>query len=119
MNMNFVDLPSQAQNQNKTHEQVQAASKNASSKKLTAFEKKAHETATNFEAVFLSQILKSMSMGLKSDGPFGGGHGEEIFRDVMNEQMSTQIARTGGIGISDSIYREILKSQEVGHPNVK
>jgi len=88
-------------------------------KPATAFERKARDTAEKFEAVFLSQILKSMSVGIKSDGPFGGGNSEAIFKDVMNEEISKQIARSGGIGLSDSIYREILKTQEVGPANVK
>lgn len=109
MDMNFLQLPSQ----------TQALTQNNRPQPPTAFEKKARETAESFEAVFLSQILKSMSLGMKSDGPFGGGHSEEIFQDVLSEEIAAQIARTGGIGLSDSIYREILKTQEVGHSNVK
>ncbi|MBL4893979.1 MAG: rod-binding protein [Emcibacter sp.] len=60
-----------------------------------------------------------MSIGLKSDGPFGGGHSEEIFQDVMNEEIAKQIARNGGVGLSDAVYREILKTQEVEPSNVK
>lgn len=79
-----------------------------------SFEAKARDAAEQFEAVFLSQILKSMSTGLKSDGAFGGGHSEEVFQDLLSEQMASQISRNGGVGLSDAIYREILKAQEVG-----
>lgn len=103
MDMKFLNVASQAQ----------ATAQNKPPKPTTPFEKKARETADSFEAVFLSQILKSMSLGLKSDGPFGGGHSEEVFRDVLNEEIATQISRNGGIGLSDSVYREILKTQEV------
>ncbi len=103
MDMKFLNIASQAQ----------TAAQNKPAKPTTPFEKKARETADSFEAVFLSQILKSMSLGMKSDGPFGGGHSEEVFRDVLNEEIATQIARNGGIGLSDSVYREILKTQEV------
>lgn len=109
MDMKFLNIPGNPPAQI-THKPAAPA---------TAFEKKARETAESFEAVFLSQILKSMSAGIKSDGPFGGGHAEEIFQDVLSEQIANQIARTGGIGLSDSIYREILKTQEVGQPNAK
>lgn len=101
MDMKFVNIPP-------------AATNGKLPKPTTAFERKARDTAEKFEAVFLSQILKSMSVGIKSDGPFGGGNSEAIFKDVLNEEISKQIARTGGIGISDSVYREILKTQEVG-----
>lgn len=92
--------------------QAGAVAKSSPPKPSTPFERKARETADSFEAVFLSQILKSMSIGLKSDGPMGGGHSEDIFRDVLNEEISTQISRNGGIGLSDAVYREILKTQE-------
>ncbi|MBL4803062.1 MAG: rod-binding protein [Emcibacter sp.] len=104
-----MNIQPQAHSQTTT----QALTKGHASKSLTTFERKARETAESFEAVFLSQILKSMSIGLKSDGPFGGGQGEEVFQDVLSEQIATQIARSGGIGLSDSVYREILKTQEV------
>lgn len=115
MDMNFLNIQSQAHTLGKN----QATTQKAPAKPVTAFEKKAHDTAESFEAVFLSQILKSMSVGIKADGPFGGGQGEEIFQDVMNEEISKQIAKNGGIGLSDAVYREILKTQEVGNINVK
>ncbi|HRW30465.1 MAG: rod-binding protein [Alphaproteobacteria bacterium] len=80
----------------------------------TPDEIKAKRAADEFEAIFISQMLKSMSIGVKTDGPFGGGQSEEIYRELMNEQMGKTISRQGGIGMSDEIYREILKSQEVG-----
>lgn len=73
----------------------------------------ARKSADEFEAIFISQMLKSMSTGIKTDGPFGGGHSEEIYRDLMNEQMGEAVTKQGGIGLSDSIYRELLKNQEV------
>lgn len=107
MDMKYLQLAAQ------TQAPTRASANNASPNPATAFEKKAKETADSFEAVFLSQILKNMSSGLKSDEMFGGGHSEEVFRGVLNDEIATQITRNGGIGLSDSIYREILKSQEV------
>jgi len=105
MDMNFLQIQPKSNLANK-----ELAPQNS-------FEARARKSAEEFEAVFLSQILKSMSTGIKSDGPFGGGHSEEVFQDLLSEQMATQISRNGGIGLSDAIYREILKTQEIGHPN--
>lgn len=79
----------------------------------TARELKAKRSADEFEAIFISQMLKSMSVGLKTDGPFGGGQSEDIYRDLMNEELGKTMSGKGGIGMSDAIYREILKNQEV------
>ncbi len=80
----------------------------------TAREYSAKRAADEFEAIFISQMLKGMSVGLKTDGPFGGGQSEEIYRDLMNEELGKVVTSKGGIGLSDAIYREILKNQEAG-----
>jgi len=92
---------------------------NKTPKSQTAFDRKARQAAEKFEAVFLSQILKSMSVGIKSKGLFSGGSGEAIFKGVMNDEIAKQIARNGGIGLADSVYREIIKTQEVKLSNAK
>lgn len=79
----------------------------------TAREISAKRAADEFEAIFISQLLKSMSVGVKTDGAFGGGPSEDIYRDLMNDELGKSMTGQGGIGMSDSIYREILKNQEV------
>ncbi len=76
-------------------------------------ERQMREAAESFEAVFISQMLAPMFEGLEVDSTFGGGHAEKIFRSIQIEEMGKAIAKNGGIGIADSVYREILKSQEV------
>lgn len=73
---------------------------------------KARQTAEDFEAVFIAQMLEPMFQGIKTDGPFGGGHSETMFRSMQNEQISKEIARSGGVGIADAVYRQILELQE-------
>ncbi len=69
--------------------------------------------AEEFEAVFISQMLAPMFQGLESDELFGGGPGEDIYRSVLVEEYGKSIARAGGIGLADTIQREILRLQEV------
>lgn len=72
------------------------------------------DTARAFEAVFVGQVLQLMLQGVET-GEFGGGHGEEMFRGVMAEQMGTEIARRGGVGIAPAVLQQILKIQAEGH----
>ena len=53
-----------------------------------------------------------MFSGLSTDGIFGGGYGEKVYRDMMNEQYAKATAANGGIGVADQVYREILSMQE-------
>lgn len=72
----------------------------------------AREAAAEFEAVFLSVMLGQMFAGVKTDGPFGGGQGEEMFRSLLIEQYGTEIAAGGGIGLADDVARELISLQE-------
>lgn len=72
---------------------------------------RAKDAGKKFEAQFLSVMLQQMYAGVKTDGPFGGGAGEEMFRSLMTEEMGKQMTRSGGIGLADTIQREILKLQ--------
>jgi Rod binding domain-containing protein len=72
----------------------------------------AREVAEEFEAVFLNTILETMFSGVKTDGMFGGGHSESMYRSMMNQEYASAIAKSGGIGIADDLYEEILRVQE-------
>ncbi len=74
---------------------------------------KAREAAEEFEAFFLSQVFDSMFKGIKSDGIFGGGHGEDIFRPMLMQEYGKLLAARGGIGLADAITRELLITQEI------
>lgn len=71
----------------------------------------AAKTAQAFEAVLIGQVTKIMLESSASDGEFTGGHGETMFRGVLAEQLGTQIARAGGIGLAPAVLQQILKMQ--------
>ncbi|MDX1739129.1 MAG: rod-binding protein [Alphaproteobacteria bacterium] len=70
------------------------------------------KTAEDFEAVFLTQMVEQMFSSLSTDGPFGGGHGEKVFRSMMAQEYGKVMAANGGVGIADDVQREMLKLQE-------
>ena len=73
----------------------------------------ARRVAEDFEALFLSQMLQHMFAGVRTDGPFGGGNAENIYRSVLTNEYGKLISRAGGGGgIADAVQREILKLQE-------
>jgi flagellar protein FlgJ len=70
------------------------------------------KAAKEFESVFISQFLGSMFSGISTDGPTGGGMGEEMFRSLMIEQYGKSIVQRGGFGLADAVQRQLLKHQE-------
>ncbi len=72
----------------------------------------ARKAAEEFEQTFLTTMLSSMFEGVKTSAPYGGGHAEQQFRSVLLGEYAKDMAKTGGIGIADAVYREILAIQE-------
>jgi peptidoglycan hydrolase FlgJ len=68
--------------------------------------------AEEFESVFLAQMMAPMFEGLDTDGIGGGGMGEEIFRPMLVERYADALSQSGGVGIADSIVRELMRLQE-------
>lgn len=94
--------------------QAQAARERASQlANTTSGDKKLlRQTAEDFESVFLSQMLQPMFETVPTDSFMGGGNAEKIYRGMMVEEMGKAITKSGGIGIADTVYRELLKLQE-------
>lgn len=73
----------------------------------------ARKAAVEFEGFFIAMALESMFSGIETEGLFGGGHGERVFRSMMLQEYGKSIAERSGIGIADAVQREIISLQEV------
>ena len=80
--------------------------KGVSAEKIDAV---AHE----FEAQFISQMLENMFSGIDTKESLGGSGEEETYRSMLTDEYGKLMARAGGIGVADSVKREMLKMQEV------
>lgn len=75
-------------------------------------EAKIDAAAKDFEAMFVTEMMKPMFEQIKPDPRFGGGKGEEIFRGMMLQEYGKMMAETGQLGIADVVKQEMLKMQE-------
>ena len=73
----------------------------------------ARAVAEQFEGVFLNQMLSAMFEGIGENDVFGGGYAEDTYRDLLTETYADTITKSGGIGIADSIMRELIGLQEM------
>ncbi len=90
-----------------------AGGSGASTPRTTADPSAALKAAQDFESFFLSQSFETMFSGISTDGLFGGGDGESIYRSLLIQEYSKLAAKNGGVGIAAAVQREILHSQEV------
>ena len=69
------------------------------------------EVAQDFEAMFVTEMMKPMFAEIKPDKFFGGGKGEEIFSGMMLQEYGKMMAQTGQLGIADSVKQELIRMQ--------
>jgi len=89
--------------------QAQAAPHKALSPKTL---EKIDGAAKDFEAMFVSEMVKPMFEGISTDGPFSGGKGEEVFRGLLVQEYGKIISQAGGLGMSSQIKDHMIKMQE-------
>ena len=70
-----------------------------------------HKSAHEFEASVLGQLMGFMTQNVEVDPTFGGGHGEEMFRDMMNAEYGKMMNKSGRTGIADQVERQLLRAQ--------
>ncbi|MGB3177448.1 MAG: rod-binding protein [Albidovulum sp.] len=66
------------------------------------------DVAEAMEAQFLAEMLKSAGFGEARDS-FGGGIGEEQFSSFLRQEQARSMARTGGIGLAESIFQSLVQ----------
>lgn len=79
----------------------------------TKDENEIRKTAQNFEAFFLTKMMESMYEGISTDGMFGGGHAEKIYRSMLLDEYGKAMAQTGTVGVADYVMKSILDMQEM------
>jgi len=82
--------------------------------KLSADNKaRARAAAQDFEAVFLNNMFQHMFTGIDGEGPFGGQGASGVWRSLLTDQYAKSVAKAGGIGIADQVYRSLIAQQEM------
>lgn len=89
---------------------LKSSATTAPADKLTV--EKARASAEEFEAVFLSQILTTMTQELGGAGGVAGDDGD-VYQDMFTQEVAKMISRSGGIGVADTVLQEMLKIQEI------
>ncbi len=74
---------------------------------------KAKKQADDFETMFLEQVTDRLFATSEDEGPLGeNGAGGGVYRSMMTQEYARQIQRSGGIGLSEQIMRDLLQLQE-------
>jgi Rod binding domain-containing protein len=69
---------------------------------------KLEQAARDFEAIFVNHLLKTMQPSGKG-GIFPPSAGRQMYQDLMNEELSKTISRGRGIGLADTLIRDMTR----------
>lgn len=65
------------------------------------------EVASQFEALFLQTMLKSMREASLGDPLFGDSDQMELYQSMQDEQMALEMASGKGVGLADMLVRQL------------
>lgn len=74
------------------------------------------QKAQELEGLFLNTLVSQMISSTNSRGMFGGGYAEETWKSMQAEQISNQISQAGGIGLADTIMKNLITLQGASTP---
>lgn len=73
---------------------------------------KLRKTANEFESMFLESSLDRMMQSEGTEGPLGeNGTGGGVWRSMLSKEYAQQVVKSGGVGIADQVFREMMKLQ--------
>jgi peptidoglycan hydrolase FlgJ len=65
------------------------------------------QATQEFESLFIAQMMKTMRGTVPQSGLMGSDSGQGIFREMLDQELSRQIAFAGGFGIGDILYQQL------------
>lgn len=86
----------------------------------TSSHSKLHDAAQQFEALIVSQMLRS-EREERSDGWLGDGEEDsagESAMDIAEDQFSKALAASGGLGLANMIERTVSQPQTATRPEL-
>lgn len=74
---------------------------------LTPDQRKLKEACREFESILLGQILSLMRASTLAKDPLDKGGAMDIMHSMQDSEMARSMTRGRGLGLTDSIYREL------------
>ncbi|MBF0549362.1 MAG: rod-binding protein [Deltaproteobacteria bacterium] len=68
---------------------------------------KLRSACQDFEAYMLYKMMETMEKNIPKGKSFHGGRGEEIFNSFKDQELTSGMARAGGIGLADILMQQL------------
>ena len=93
-----------------------AAGGSARPSKEAADTAKARKACREFESILLYRMLSTMRKAFQDEDGEDSGFGGDIFKSMMDEQLSLALAKSGGIGLADMLGKALGIESEGTRP---
>lgn len=74
---------------------------------------KLKEVCKDMEAVFLNLMLSKMRETVPKSKLMGDSSQEELFQSMLDSEMTKNLAKAGGMGLADMLYKQLTLEAEV------
>ncbi len=71
------------------------------------------KACTDFEAIFINQILRAMRQTVPHGGFLKEGPEMNLFQSLYDDKLSEHLARRKGMGLGEMIYRQMTRHGKV------
>lgn len=91
---------------------LQRASSNGGAGLTDKQRQQAKKVSQDFEALFVGMMMKSMRATVGKDQVTGGGHGDDVYRSMLDQAYAdASVKRGGGLGIAKIIEKDIIRQE--------
>jgi len=73
-------------------------------------EKATRETATQFEAMFIQMMLKSMREAVQKNDPMRSSQ-QDTFEEMYDRELSMQLAKRNTLGVADMLVKHLDRAK--------
>lgn len=80
---------------------------------------KLKKACTDFEALFVNEMLKFMRKTVPATSPGSLGAGKDIYQSLFDQEVSKSLAKRGGLGIGEMVYKQMNRQQEKTRPQTE
>jgi len=86
-----------------------AGFKNSASAADTKEDPRLRQACADFEAIMLEKFLRMARESAPQEGLLSGGHAEQMYRSLHDQELAQQMAAGEGMGFGEMLYRQITQ----------
>ncbi|NTV49464.1 MAG: flagellar biosynthesis protein FlgJ [Geobacteraceae bacterium] len=91
---------------------LQRASSNGAAGLTEKQRQQARKVSQDFEGLLVGMMMKSMRATVGKDTLTGGGHGEDVYRSMLDQEYANASVKQGrGLGIAKIIEKDIIRQE--------